>query len=521
MFGQYLIDKKKISEKDLIEILKVHQVYKNKIGRLCVELGYIRQNELNTYLEEYLQLETINSISSAIQFAKNIEYNEETKKIALKYNSIVLKSNDEQAFILMSAFDDSIVMALEKKLKKRISILIGEVELIDYLKKCMGVNVVNYNINNNKNKITITNKEGDDDKLNSDDPYVKIIKSALISAKMMNASDIHFEPHEEQIIIRMRTHGVLVDWKAFSFNHAKQLIAKAKFVFNMDMAIVGRPQDTRASFQSFGLDIRVNSMPVTSGVDKIVLRLQYKDQIINIRNLGISEVKLNVLLNGIRKKDGLILISGPTGSGKTTTLYSLLEEMDRLGKNISTIENPVEKKLPRINQANICDDQDFAHFQRALMRQDPDVILLGEIRDPQTADLALKLSSTGHLVLSTVHANGAAEVVDRMKNLGIDDFTLKTNLRLSIAQRLVRELCPDCSIIKEDNYRFLNKNGCNKCYGGVIGRIAIMEYLDGQDLKNLGSTFQVDLKVRDSLYDESLRLVQAGRIDPEYLEGWL
>ena len=182
-----------------------------------------------------------------------------------------------------------------------------------------------------------------------------------------------------------------------------------------------------------------------------------------------------------------------------------------MGKNISTLENPVEKSLERIVQSNVASKEDFNDFQRALMRQDPDVILLGEIRDPETADLSMKLSSTGHLVLSTVHANGAREVVDRLLNLGVDKFSIETNLRLSVAQRLVRRLCTHCRIEKSIGYS-ANTRGCSHCSKGISGRIAIIEYLERSDLDAT--------KPPTTLFLECKGLAEQGVIDVDELHSF-
>ena len=256
---------------------------------------------------------------------------------------------------------------------------------------------------------------------------------------MQGASDIHYEPFDSLYVIRFRIHGVLSDWKTLGRSHAEAITAKLKSILNMDLSIVGRPQDSRASFSKRKLDIRASSFPVLGNTEKIVLRLQRQDEILSLEELELNPKAYQTLLYAIQKKEGLILISGPTGSGKTTTLYSLLHKMDQYGKNISTLEDPVEKKLLRINQANMRGHKNFGYFERALMRQDPDIVLVGEVRDPESAKLCMRLSATGHLVLSTIHANGALEVVERLKNLGIDNFSIKSNLRLSVAQRLVQK----------------------------------------------------------------------------------
>lgn len=504
MFGKYLVEQEKISLDNLNTALQVHQFYKKKIGRVCRELGYIKAADLDKCLYDYLKVDKIYTFDCLLKKAQALQLLNEEKELCLKKRVIPIHSDMNFITLAMNSFCDADIEEFENLFQREVKCHFTTQEMIDLIYQQLGEKISLQKVK----QIIMDQKLGDDQKLELNDPYIKILKHCFLDAKKSKASDVHFEPFQNEFLIRMRIYGVLVDWKVLTPNHGRPLITALKYLINMDMAIMGQPQDSRASFQDFKIEIRASSMPVTSGEEKIVLRLQYQDQSIQLNQLGLSDENINVLLNGIRKKDGLILISGPTGSGKTTTLYALLEEMDRMGKNISTLENPVEKRLPRINQAKLQDYQDFESFQRALMRQDPDVILLGEIRDTQTADLSLKLASTGHLVLSTIHANGALEVIDRLTNLGADLFSIKANLRLSIAQRLVRQLCPQCAIPTKNPHRTSNPQGCAQCHKGVIGRVAIIEYLSGQELK-----------VKRSLQDEIIHLANLGIIDCKELEA--
>ena len=204
---------------------------------------------------------------------------------------------------------------------------------------------------------------------------MELARHCLKEAAKAKASDVHFEPFGDHYLIRFRIHGTLTDWKKLPPDHIEPLTNKLKWVLGLDLAVVSKPQDGRASFETLGFDARVNSMPVSGNREKIVIRLQFQEQTPKLEEMGFESSAISVLRSNIQKTEGLIVISGPTGSGKTTTLYALLEEMDRLGKNISTLENPVEKHLERINQSNVEGKEDFYEFQRALMRQDPDIIL--------------------------------------------------------------------------------------------------------------------------------------------------
>lgn len=516
MFGQYLIEKGCVNPDVLAQVLHLAKYRKKKIGRLLVDLEFITKTQLNSLLIDFLKpfnQEKYQDLKEKID-SLNLTQDQSEYFAKLEVLPIFLSSNKFEG--LVRQFDDGVVENIEKTFNCSANLYITEPYILDILL------AKNSRKESLKSSISVIRDLNDDQKIEELDPYARIVKNCFECAKVAGASDIHFEPYDLEYLIRFRVHGQLSDWKRLSSDHALPLTSKLKWIINMDLGVIGQPQDSRASLRSLGIDIRGSSMPVTSRGEKIVLRLQYQEKAFNIRQLGINESKLRVLLDSITKSEGLILISGPTGSGKTTTLYALLEEMDRLGKNISTLENPVEKQLSRINQANISDHKDFANFQRALMRQDPDVILLGEIRDTETADLSLKLASTGHLVLSTIHANGAVQVIDRLTNLGADRFSIKTNLRLSVAQRLLRLICQECSLDAPSEllaklldpgggrFKTTNLTGCKACHQGVTGRIAVIEYLGREEIAKLGVE---ELSVTQSLASECLELAKEGKID--------
>ncbi|MBI2603777.1 MAG: Flp pilus assembly complex ATPase component TadA [Deltaproteobacteria bacterium] len=516
-FGEYLLRMGIIHEQDIREVLALQRYRKRKLGRLLVELGKLTPSDLDVLLRQYLKPLCELGFQELKIRASKIKTNESDQKFFRSKNIVPIELTDGEITIIGCVFADALIEEIEDRFKRSVTFAVVEPHLLDLVARTPTTKTIT-----TKHLITVTQTVHDDDKLTEDNPYTKLLWECVKAAKDLGASDIHFEPFDLEYFIRFRTHGQLNDWKRLTIDHVQPLTARLKHLVNMDLAVVGMPQDSRAGFHTLGIDVRASSMPVSSGGEKIVLRLQYRDKKLDIRDLGLSDAKLQVLLDSIGKSDGLILISGPTGSGKTTTLYALLEEMDRLGKNISTLENPVEKQLPRINQADISDHRDFASFQRALMRQDPDVILLGEIRDAQTADLSMKLSSTGHLVLSTIHANGAVEVVDRLASLGVDSFSVRSNLRLSVAQRLLRTICPHCSrvapfalkrkfgTLESEDFRITNLDGCKHCYKGVTGRRAVIEFLGREEINKMGNSTPC---VSSSLFDECLDLAKSGLID--------
>lgn len=342
-------------------------------------------------------------------------------------------------------------------------------------------------------------------------PYEALFRDMIVSARAAGASDIHIEPTRDSVHIRFRIFGELAPpWKELSIDHRESFITEVKRISHLSIGMSGRPQDGRMSFPNLTLDARVNLLPTLYG-EKIVFRLLRSDQNFSIDALFFPPRTTLDLKEAMRHKNGVILISGPTGSGKTTTLYSLLSALDKRKNNVVTLENPVEYTLPGINQVEIGDKISFASALRAVLRQDPDVIFVGEIRDEETSALAFSAAATGHLVLSTIHANGAAEVVTRLLMLGVEKYLLKENLRFSCAQRLLQRLCPACSksppseVVKEiaENIRsFLGKevdgrnfrivgDGCDRCKGGVIGRLPILEYMTAPFLQDyFEGTFQ-------------------------------
>jgi general secretion pathway protein E/type IV pilus assembly protein PilB len=319
--------------------------------------------------------------------------------------------------------------------------------------------------------------------------------TTLISeAKRMQSSDIHIEIYEELCRIRLRIDGRMLERYRIEKEIYPALINKVKIKANIDIAEKRLPQDGRIIFKEDDcqFDIRVSVLPTLNG-EKIVLRLLNKDSAnIEIRKLGFTPEQLELFLEGIKKTHGIILISGPTGSGKTTTLYATLKILNKIETNILTIEDPVEYTLEGINQVQLREDigLTFARALRTFLRQDPDIIMLGEIRDNETAQMAIRAALTGHLVLSTIHTNSAWGIISRLTDMGLSPFLLADTINLCIAQRLIRLLCPHCKEEAPFDATQLPKNfkttqtpttrhvakGCDACYyTGYKGRKAIYE----------------------------------------------
>ena len=326
-------------------------------------------------------------------------------------------------------------------------------------------------------------------------PVVRFVNQLLLDAVNLRASDIHIEPYEMSCRIRFRIDGILRENSRTAARLAARLSARLKVMASLDINERRRPQDGRIRLKladGRNIDLRISTLPTLWG-EKLVLRvLDSSGTFMPMNALGFSPAQLQIYLNALGRRQGMILVTGPTGSGKTVTLYSGLGHLNAVERNISTAEDPVEINLEGINQVavNRRSGLDFASALRAFLRQDPDVVMLGEIRDHETADIAVKAAQTGHLVLSTLHTNSAVETINRLLNMGIEAYNLAGALTLIISQRLARRLCIYCreqicsAQIPADD-KFTQKlpdkvwvaRACSHCNDGYRGRLALVELL--------------------------------------------
>ncbi|EOA8957223.1 type IV-A pilus assembly ATPase PilB [Vibrio harveyi] len=337
--------------------------------------------------------------------------------------------------------------------------------------------------------------ENIEDLSQDESPVSRYINQILLDAVRKGASDIHFEPYENMYRVRLRCDGILIEIQQPPSHLSRRLSARIKILSKLDIAERRLPQDGRIKLklnQDTAIDMRVSTLPTLFG-EKIVLRLlDSSSAALDINKLGYSDHQKQLYLEALRRPQGMILMTGPTGSGKTVSLYTGLSVLNKTEINISTAEDPVEINLPGINQVQVQPKIGFgfAEALRSFLRQDPDVVMVGEIRDLDTAEIAIKASQTGHLVLSTLHTNSAAETVIRLSNMGVESFNLASSLSLIIAQRLARKLCPHCRLPQEPNSQLqhigitstedifqANPDGCNECTQGYSGRTGIYEVM--------------------------------------------
>lgn len=349
--------------------------------------------------------------------------------------------------------------------------------------------------------------------IGSENPYASLFWDALTQAKSQRASDVHIQPERDGVSIRFRVNGELISWKKIGIVHKPVFLQEAKRLSQCSVAVSGRAQDARISLSNLALDVRVNLVPSVHG-EKLVLRLLDQSRVFCLKDMNLSDDATTAVRRALSRETGVCLMTGPTGSGKTTLLYSALEAIDRASLNVVTIEDPVEYSFQGITQVQVSPKLTFADALRAMLRQDPDVILVGEVRDRETAELCFQAAATGHLVLSTLHANGAREVAGRLRGLGVREDQVADCLRFASAQRLVGRLCPDCrQPLAEAEQRELcpsateplwkrNDAGCTRCQRGLLGRLPLFEYVEpGAGRQSC------------SLRDAAMAFAQEGKVD--------
>ena len=457
-----------------------------------------------------------------------------SREMAWQYRVIPkLNSDPLELYAEESAVDSALKDELEILMGKTITLIGVEKEAIEY-----GLTKY-YRKGNDQSKAEAQKLDA-----SSND----FVESLIREAKSLDCSDIHLEPYEKRCRVRMRLDGKLVERFVIDKDKYPSYVNKVKIMSNLDIAEKRLPQDGRIFFKTEGnqIDIRVSILPVLHG-EKVVMRLLGSDASdIDINLLGFDKVQMKHYHQAYNQLNGIILISGPTGSGKTTTLYATLKELNELSRNILTIEDPIEYTLEGVNQVQLKEKigLDFPKTLKTFLRQDPNVIMVGEIRDVETAKMAIRLSLTGHLVLSTIHTNSAIGVISRLAEMGVSPFLIADTLNTAVAQRLIRVLCSQCkkqASLDTDNLyyqelkaagveTYYNAEGCSVCHNtGYKGRKAIYEVIPvNSQVSSLIKKNQIDqlteLMKKNNiklLSDSALELLKQGETSLEEINPYI
>jgi MSHA biogenesis protein MshE len=501
--GDLLVQHRIISHEQLMTALTEQKKTGRKLGRTLVDLNYISETDLLSFLSRQLQIPFLD-IS---QYKRKPEIGKELpENLARRFRVMLLESNANDVLLAMA--DPTDLMGLDelsRVLKKRIrQAVVRESDLLTAIDQAYRRTE---EISNLADQLSDELAENQFD-LNallsstevSDAPVVKLLQSIFEDAVQTNASDIHIEPDDHVLRIRQRVDGVLNEQVLENINIAPALMVRLKLMCGLNISEKRLPQDGRFSIRvkNKALDVRLSTLPIQSGESVVMRILDQSKGLLDLEQLGMPTALLSRFKAHIGNPHGLILVTGPTGSGKSTTLYAALSSVNHPQTKIITAEDPVEYSLPRINQAQINDKigLSFASVLRSALRQDPDVILVGEIRDRETAEIAVRASITGHLVFSTLHTNGAVETATRLLDMGIEGYILASALKVIVAQRLVRKICDRCAQtvdieesesiwleksfdLKAGDFVFKKGAGCQHCnHVGYRGRVGVYELLE-------------------------------------------
>jgi len=537
--GELLIDRDMITPEQLQQALAQQTAKGGRLGYHLTAMGFISEEELTNFLSEQYGVPSIH--------LSEIEINPEIIKIlpfevAKKYLVLPVKRTGSTLSLAMSdpsnifAMDDikfmtgynvEAVIAAEASIIDNIKHYYGKGAKAAHEPKNMSLDAKDYSFDEDDDtgmfeeddivgevvdvddfddlvhgavdNVEIV-EESDDDSLSEevDAPIVKLVNGILIKAAKLGVSDIHIEPYEKAFRVRYRVDGVLKKAMGLPLKIKNAIISRIKIMSQLDISERRLPQDGRIKLKmgrKREMDFRVSVLPCLFG-EKVVMRLLDKSNLqLDMTKLGFGQKQLDEFLEAIHKPFGMCLVTGPTGSGKTTTLYSALSDLNKESENIMTAEDPVEFNLMGINQVQMHEEigLNFAAALRSFLRQDPDIIMVGEIRDFETAEIAIKAALTGHLVLSTLHTNNAPETINRLLNMGVEPFLVASSVNIIVAQRLARRICANCKEVHnvpkqalvdigfnadDTDFTYHKGKGCDACGGsGYKGRVALYEVM--------------------------------------------
>ncbi|WP_341661255.1 GspE/PulE family protein [Vibrio sp.] len=500
--GDLLVEEGIITEPQVEEALAAQKSSGRKLGDTLIDLGFLTESDMLNFLSRQLDIPLIDLARAhvdvdAVQILPEVH--------ARRLRAMVIGRQDNTLRIAMS---DPADLSAQEALLDQLSqytvefVITPEKQLVDgfdrYYRRTKEIASFAEQLQA-EHQVTDSFDFNIEDEDSDEVTVVKLINSLFEDAIQVGASDIHIEPDADVLRLRQRIDGVLHETLLNEVNVAPALVLRLKLMANLDISEKRLPQDGRFNIRSKGqsVDIRMSTMPVQHGESVVMRLLNQSAGVRKLEESGLPEHLLVRLRRQLKRPHGMILVTGPTGSGKTTTLYGALTELNQPGKKIITVEDPVEYRLSRVNQVQVNPkiDLDFATILRSFLRQDPDIILVGEMRDQETVEIGLRAALTGHLVLSTLHTNDAVDSALRMMDMGAPGYLVASAVRAVVAQRLVRKVCPDCKtddkleeakkqwlaqrFPNQEQAPFVKGRGCQNCnLTGYQGRIGVFEMLE-------------------------------------------
>jgi MSHA biogenesis protein MshE len=501
--GEILLQQGLLTERQLGDALEEQRKSGRKLGRVFVDKGFVSEEQISTALAKQLQVPYVNLKHFPLQPEVAMRLPETQ---ARRFRAMVLEDAGSFYRVAMAdptdlfAFDEiarflkrdiQLAVVTESLLVQTIDRVYRRTEEISGLAQELGQELGDAGVDFAALGIGATVEDA---------PVVRLLQTVFEDAVGVRASDIHIEPQEARLVIRFRIDGVLHVQTEADMKIASALVLRLKLMAGLDISEKRLPQDGRfhIKVRTSEVDVRMSTMPVQYGESVVMRLLNHSSGLLTLDRLGMPEEILARVRDTVRRSSGMILVTGPTGSGKTTTLYSALQEINTPGHKIITVEDPVEYRLPRINQVQVQEkiDLSFGRILRSALRQDPDVILVGEMRDQETAEVGLRAAMTGHMVLSTLHTNDAISTPVRLLDMGVPRYMVAMSLKLVLAQRLVRNVCESCAEqhrplpnehewLREelgdavDRHTYLRGPGCPHCNGtGYLGRTGVYEMLE-------------------------------------------
>ena len=498
--GEILVAKGFINREQLNVVLEAQKCNPKRVGEILVEEGVLSQDQLNQALAERLGLESINLGETEID---SLAAGMIPEKLARRYGAIPVKFLDENS-LLVAMVDPTNVFAIDDlRMMTGYDIRPAVAHAEDVINQISKFHRLGESVSDEiHDEDDLEDEAGSQTDIRdaaAEAPIVKLVNSIVSQGVDDQASDLHFEPQEKELVVRYRIDGVLHEVMSIPKRMQSGVLSRLKIMADLDIAERRIPQDGRIGLVVGGkpIDIRVASMPTVYG-EKIVMRILDKSSVLlDLADLGFTEKSLSRFEQSFRKPYGAILVTGPTGSGKSTTLYAALNVLNSREKNIITVEDPVEYRLPGINQTQINTKAGltFASGLRAILRSDPDIVMVGEIRDKETAQIAIESALTGHLVMSTLHTNDAPGALTRLTEMGIEPFLTASAIECVLAQRLARRLCMNCrepyqptdEMLRQSGFpsevagkgiTLYRPQGCSRCnQTGYKGRLGLYEVM--------------------------------------------